>query len=75
MMTGVLYKPCDISGGVGMLPDTGRQSNRSAASLNSTSIFRPENKLKRLNVFNCLIYINSRVLKSNELKLQEAAYL
>jgi len=42
-----LYKPCDISGGVGMLPDTGRHSNKTAASLNRTFIFRPENKFKK----------------------------
>lgn len=65
MMTVVLYKPCDISGGVGMLPDIGRHSTRSTASLNKTSIFRPENKLKKLNVFSCQIYINLKVPTMN----------
>ena len=42
----VLCKPCDISGGVmvTVLPDTGRHSNRTGASLNRASIFRAEKK-------------------------------
>ena len=69
---GVLHKPCDISGGDGMLPNTGRHSNRTSASLNITSIFRPEKTLKNLSVFSCQTYINTRVPRSNEQKLQEA---
>lgn len=41
------YKPCAISGGIGMLPDIGRQSARTIAILSKMSIFKTEKELTK----------------------------
>ena len=69
MIIVVLCKPCDISGGVmvTVLPDTGRHSNRTGASLNRASISELKKIVEKAKFAICQTYwyINFRVLRLN----------